>query len=144
MHLSKIPALQEEARWRLRGLTRPKVWPGAPGYIILSSPCPPPFRSFSFLILSPSPINRRLPRLQTPESYLALLTEPLSLTISYRLPPSQCKMTITHVRPNDHHHLQEISDVLGAKSKIVTVTGAGISTNAGIPVSIATSSHACL
>ncbi|KAL2168374.1 hypothetical protein VTG60DRAFT_7353 [Thermothelomyces hinnuleus] len=43
-------------------------------------------------------------------------------------------MAITHVRPNDDHHLQKIANLLGAVSKIVTVTGAGISTNAGIPV----------
>ncbi|KAL2258132.1 hypothetical protein VTK26DRAFT_8681 [Humicola hyalothermophila] len=42
-------------------------------------------------------------------------------------------MAITYVRPNDHHHLQNIANLLGAASKIVTVTGAGISTNAGIP-----------
>ncbi|KAK4034071.1 DHS-like NAD/FAD-binding domain-containing protein [Parachaetomium inaequale] len=42
-------------------------------------------------------------------------------------------MTFAHVLPNDHHHLQGIADILGAASKIVTVTGAGISTNAGIP-----------
>jgi len=53
-------------------------------------------------------------------------------------------MTITDVQPNDHHHLQSIADLLGAASKIVTVTGAGISTNAGIPVSITTSSYACI
>ncbi|KAK4097195.1 DHS-like NAD/FAD-binding domain-containing protein [Parathielavia hyrcaniae] len=42
-------------------------------------------------------------------------------------------MTITRVQPDDHHHLQKIAKLLVAASKIVTVTGAGISTNAGIP-----------
>ncbi|KAM7191173.1 DHS-like NAD/FAD-binding domain containing protein, partial [Rhypophila sp. PSN 637] len=40
---------------------------------------------------------------------------------------------ITHVHPNDDHHLQTIANLLGAASKIVTLAGAGISTNAGIP-----------
>lgn len=45
-------------------------------------------------------------------------------------------MAITHVRPDDGLHLQSIASLFGATSKIVTVTGAGISTNAGIPVRI--------
>ncbi|KAK4206225.1 DHS-like NAD/FAD-binding domain-containing protein [Rhypophila decipiens] len=40
---------------------------------------------------------------------------------------------ITHVYPDDDHHLQTIANLLGAASKIVTLAGAGISTNAGIP-----------
>ncbi|KAL2129654.1 hypothetical protein VTI74DRAFT_7488 [Chaetomium olivicolor] len=42
-------------------------------------------------------------------------------------------MTVTRVRPKDHNHLQNIANLLGAASKIVTVTGAGNSTNAGVP-----------
>lgn len=53
-------------------------------------------------------------------------------------------MTLTRVQPDDHHHLQKIAKLLVAASKIVTVTGAGISTNAGIPVSTTTSSYARL
>ena len=45
-------------------------------------------------------------------------------------------MAITHVRPDDRLPLQSIASLFGAASKIVTVTGAGISTNAGIPVGI--------
>ncbi len=58
--------------------------------------------------------------------------------------PLFIQMTITDVQPNDHHHLQSIADLLGAASKIVTVTGAGISTKAGIPVSITTTSCALI
>ncbi|KAK0655313.1 DHS-like NAD/FAD-binding domain-containing protein [Cercophora newfieldiana] len=42
-------------------------------------------------------------------------------------------MAITHVRPDDRLHLQSIASLFVAASKIVTVTGAGISTKAGIP-----------
>ncbi|KAK3318208.1 DHS-like NAD/FAD-binding domain-containing protein [Apodospora peruviana] len=42
-------------------------------------------------------------------------------------------MAITHVRPDDRLHLQSIASLFGASSKIVTVTGTGISTKAGIP-----------
>ncbi|KAK3370951.1 DHS-like NAD/FAD-binding domain-containing protein [Lasiosphaeria ovina] len=42
-------------------------------------------------------------------------------------------MAIIHVRPDDRLHLESIASLFGAASKIVTVTGAGISTNAGIP-----------
>ncbi|KAK4095786.1 DHS-like NAD/FAD-binding domain-containing protein [Parathielavia hyrcaniae] len=42
-------------------------------------------------------------------------------------------MAIIHVRPGDRLHLKSIASLFGAASKIVTVTGAGISTNAGIP-----------
>ena len=34
-------------------------------------------------------------------------------------------------------HLQEIADLLAATKKIIVVTGAGISTNCGIPVGLA-------
>jgi hypothetical protein len=45
-------------------------------------------------------------------------------------------MTIIHVRPNDDLRLQGIASLFNGARKVVTVTGAGISTNAGIPVSI--------
>jgi len=48
-------------------------------------------------------------------------------------------MAIIHVQMDDGVHLQSIANLLSAASKIVTVTGAGISTNAGIPVRIPTS-----
>ncbi|KAM7209800.1 DHS-like NAD/FAD-binding domain containing protein [Rhypophila decipiens] len=66
------------------------------------------------------------------ESHPGFLTDPLSLTTSRRSPLSRCKM-ITHVHPNDYHHLQTIPNLLGTASNIVTLAGAGISTNAGIP-----------
>ncbi|KAF6810550.1 hypothetical protein CPLU01_15280 [Colletotrichum plurivorum] len=44
-------------------------------------------------------------------------------------------MPVTHVRPNDHVHLQSIASLFNSTPKIVTLTGAGISTNAGIPMS---------
>jgi len=43
-------------------------------------------------------------------------------------------MAIIHVRPDDRLHLESIASLFGAASKIVTITGAGISTNAGIPL----------
>ncbi|KAL2143198.1 hypothetical protein VTI28DRAFT_276 [Corynascus sepedonium] len=42
-------------------------------------------------------------------------------------------MTITHVQQKDYNDLEKIATFLYAASKIVTLTGAGISTNAGIP-----------
>lgn len=45
-------------------------------------------------------------------------------------------MAITYVRPDDRLHLQSIASLFSAASKIVTVTGAGISTNTSIPASI--------
>jgi accessory colonization factor AcfC len=44
-------------------------------------------------------------------------------------------MAITHVKSDNHKLLQEIADCLAKAKKIVAVTGAGISTNCGIPVS---------
>lgn len=37
------------------------------------------------------------------------------------------------VQPNDHRQLQDIADILAESKKVVVVTGAGISTNCGIP-----------
>ncbi|KAI9788065.1 MAG: hypothetical protein M1816_007277 [Peltula sp. TS41687] len=37
------------------------------------------------------------------------------------------------VQPDDHRHLQDIADVLAKSKKVIVVTGAGISTNCGIP-----------
>lgn len=44
------------------------------------------------------------------------------------------KMPITHVGTDRPRQLQEIADTLAAAKRIVMVTGAGISTNCGIPV----------
>ena len=44
-------------------------------------------------------------------------------------------MPTTNVRPDCGEQLQDIADVLAKSRKIVVVTGAGISTNCGIPVS---------
>jgi len=43
-------------------------------------------------------------------------------------------MTILEVRKDDNRQLQNIANTLVAAKKIVVVTGAGISTNCGIPV----------
>lgn len=45
-------------------------------------------------------------------------------------------MAITYMRPDDGLYLQSIASLFGTIFKIVTVTGAGISTKAGIPVGI--------
>lgn len=45
-------------------------------------------------------------------------------------------MAIIHLQLEDRLHLQSIASLFGAASKIVTIAGAGISTNAGIPVRI--------
>ncbi|KAI9758782.1 MAG: hypothetical protein M1840_003746 [Geoglossum simile] len=42
-------------------------------------------------------------------------------------------MPIAEVRPDGNRQLQEIADVLAKSKKVVVVTGAGISTNIGIP-----------
>lgn len=47
-------------------------------------------------------------------------------------------MPTVPVGPEDRRHLQEIADILARAKKIVVVTGAGISTNCGIPVSAST------
>jgi len=43
-------------------------------------------------------------------------------------------MPIAHVRPDGNRQLQEIADLLAKSKKVVVITGAGISTNIGIPV----------
>lgn len=43
-------------------------------------------------------------------------------------------MPTTHVRPECEDLLQEIANSLWKSRKVVVVTGAGISTNSGIPV----------
>ena len=43
-------------------------------------------------------------------------------------------MPIAEVGPDSNRQLQEIADVLAKSKKVVVVTGAGISTNIGIPV----------
>lgn len=45
-------------------------------------------------------------------------------------------MAITEVYEGDRRQLQNIANVLAAARKVVVVTGAGISTGCGIPVSI--------
>ncbi len=45
-------------------------------------------------------------------------------------------MPITQVTSENHRELQTIANALAAAKKIVLVTGAGISTNCGIPVCI--------
>ncbi|MCJ1400374.1 hypothetical protein MMC11_003579 [Xylographa trunciseda] len=42
-------------------------------------------------------------------------------------------MVLIEANLNTPHHLQEVADILAGATKIVVVTGAGISTNAGIP-----------
>jgi NAD-dependent SIR2 family protein deacetylase len=44
-------------------------------------------------------------------------------------------MPTINVGPGSDLALQEIADTLGKSRKVVVVTGAGISTNCGIPVS---------
>lgn len=44
-------------------------------------------------------------------------------------------MPTTHVEPNSEALLQEIANSLYKARKVVVITGAGISTNSGIPVS---------
>jgi hypothetical protein len=44
-------------------------------------------------------------------------------------------MPTTQVGPGSSLELQDIADTLGRARKVVVITGAGISTNCGIPVS---------
>ena len=44
-------------------------------------------------------------------------------------------MTILQVDKGDNRQLQNVANILAAANKVVVVTGAGISTNCGIPVS---------
>lgn len=46
-----------------------------------------------------------------------------------------------HVTLNSHHCLQDIADMLEEASKVIVMTGAGISTSAGIPVGILVATH---
>lgn len=48
---------------------------------------------------------------------------------------SAAKMPTTIVSLDSDEELQAIADVLGKSKKVVVITGAGISTNCGIPVS---------
>ena len=43
-------------------------------------------------------------------------------------------MAILEVQPSDDRNLQNIANILANARKIIVVTGAGISTNCGIPV----------
>jgi accessory colonization factor AcfC len=44
-------------------------------------------------------------------------------------------MPTINVRPSSATELQQIADIMARSRKVVVVTGAGISTNCGIPVS---------
>jgi hypothetical protein len=44
-------------------------------------------------------------------------------------------MPTISVKPSSTQHLQVIADALGKSKRVVVITGAGISTNCGIPVS---------
>jgi NAD-dependent SIR2 family protein deacetylase len=44
-------------------------------------------------------------------------------------------MPTTNIRPGSGQQLQDIADALGKSRKVVVITGAGISTSCGIPVS---------
>lgn len=46
-------------------------------------------------------------------------------------------MPILQVVENENRQLQNIANILASSKKIVMITGAGISTNCGIPVSLA-------
>ena len=43
-------------------------------------------------------------------------------------------MPIVQVGPGDNRQLQEVADALAKSKKVIVFTGAGISTNIGIPV----------
>jgi accessory colonization factor AcfC len=43
-------------------------------------------------------------------------------------------MPTQHVEPGSDEHLQDVANALFKARKVVVVTGAGISTNSGIPV----------
>ncbi len=45
-------------------------------------------------------------------------------------------MTIPQVTPESNGQLQSIANTLAAAKKVIVFTGAGISTNCGIPVSL--------
>jgi hypothetical protein len=45
-------------------------------------------------------------------------------------------MPTINVTPDSDVELQNIADTLGKSRKVVVITGAGISTNCGIPVSL--------
>jgi accessory colonization factor AcfC len=50
-------------------------------------------------------------------------------------PTHQVNMPTINVQPGADLRMQEIADIMGKSKKVVVVTGAGISTNCGIPVS---------
>lgn len=45
-------------------------------------------------------------------------------------------MPIEQVGQNENRQLQNIANILASSKRVVVVTGAGISTNSGIPVSL--------
>ena len=45
-------------------------------------------------------------------------------------------MAVLEVKKDDNRQLQNIANLLAASGKVVVITGAGISTNCGIPVRI--------
>ncbi|KAL2018447.1 hypothetical protein VTK56DRAFT_803 [Thermocarpiscus australiensis] len=61
-------------------------------------------------------------------------TLPLSPLCTFLSPTSSHHMgMMIHVKPQSHEHLEAIADALRSARKVVVVTGAGISTAAGIP-----------
>lgn len=50
-------------------------------------------------------------------------------------------MPTIEVGPCADLELQQIADALGKSKKVIVITGAGISTNCGIPVSCSNCSH---
>ena len=50
-------------------------------------------------------------------------------------------MTVLEVGKDDSRQLQNVANVLGRSKKIVVITGAGISTNCGVPVSSKRGQH---
>ena len=52
-------------------------------------------------------------------------------------------MPTVHVEAGSSADLQEIADSLFKAKKVVVITGAGISTNSGIPVSLLRSPRGC-
>lgn len=51
-------------------------------------------------------------------------------------------MPLLHVQAGSADQLQDIADALWKARKVVVVTGAGISTNSGIPVSVLATPYA--
>lgn len=50
-------------------------------------------------------------------------------------------MPIDQVGQNENRQLQNIANILASSKRVVVITGAGISTNSGIPVSFSKLNH---